>query len=65
MKKVLGVFVAIIILWLMSGLMMLAEVIGEKNGLGSFLKLIPIFLAIWLIKISWSKITTEKRHNNE
>lgn len=71
MKKVIGVIVAIVIVWIMGALSAVVKVMVEatqQDGDLSKLEfvllgltpLIPFIIAIWLIKFSWRKITYVK-----
>ncbi len=72
MKKVLGVIVAIIIVWIMGAISTILKAMIEvsRNNvddisqfqyvLMGLVPLIPLIIAIWLIKLSWKKITAKK-----
>lgn len=77
MKKVLGVVVAIIIFIVMAVIhniygVMIDSMSESMENISKFQfvamrlsKMIPLLLAIWFVKISWRKITTEKEQKNE
>lgn len=77
MKKVLGVIVAIIIVWIMGAISfvfkaMIEVKIANMENISQFqyfimglVSLIPLIIAIWLIKLSWRKITAKKEQENE
>lgn len=77
MKKILGVIVAIVIAWIAGIISMLLKVIIEASRadmvdinkfqfvLMGLIPLIPYIIAIWLIKLSWRKITYEKPIQNK
>ena len=76
MRKVLAIVVAIGILWIMSAVNIVLKAFIEISRanmsditefqyvLMGLVPLIPLIIAIWLIKFSWKKITT-KRNENE
>jgi len=77
MKKVLGVVVAIVIFMVMAVIhsiygVMIDSMRESIENISKFQfvamglsKMIPLLLAIWFIKISWRKITTDKEQKNE
>ena len=77
MRKVLGVIVAIIIVWIMGAISTILKAMIEVSranmeDIGQFqyvimglVPLIPLIIAIWLIKLSWRKITAKKEQENE
>jgi len=76
MKKVLGVFVAFLIFGVMMVISNFIRIIREsgniqaiENGIepsffisyiAGVLQIAPLFIAIWLIKFSWKKITINR-----
>lgn len=72
MKKILGVVVAIIIVWIMGAISALLKAMIEVSRANAddisqlqyvvmgLVPMIPLIIAIWLIKLSWQKITTKK-----
>lgn len=77
MKKVLGVIVAIVIFMIMAVIhniygVMIDSMRESMENISKFQfvamglsKMLPLLLAIWFVKISWRKITTEKEQKNE
>ncbi len=77
MKKLLGIAVAIVIFVIMVVVhnvygIMIDSMRESMEDISKFQfvamgvsKLIPLLLAVWLIKLSWKKITTEKEQKSE
>lgn len=77
MKKVLGVIVAIIIVWIMGAISTILKAMIEVSRTNmedisqfqyvimGLVPLVPLIIAIWLIKLSWRKITAKKEQENE
>ena len=80
MKKILAIFVAFIILVITSVVFQLTKVVTESSGLGQNLynelgkigiiievgiTLLPLIIGIWLMKLSWKKITFIKSTENK
>ncbi len=77
MKKLLGIVVAIVIFMIMVAVhnvygIMIDSMRESMEDISKFQfvamgvsKLVPLLLAVWLIKLSWIKITTEKKQESE
>ena len=77
MKKVFGVIVAIIIVWIMGAISTILKATIEVSRdnmehisqfqyvIMGLVPLIPLIIAIWLIKLSWKKITAKQGASNE
>lgn len=72
MKKILGVFVAFLILVISSSVYQVTKVLLERSNLGEslynsmgaagvFIEVVismsPLIIGIWLVRVSWRKIT--------
>jgi len=72
-KKILGVLAGIVIIWIMSAISFaigIAVDVSREENINTLsqpayvflglLKLLPLAIGIWLVKLSWKKITTVK-----
>ena len=77
MKKVLGVIVAVVIIWISGIISMLLKAMIEISRtnienisefqfiLMGLVPLIPFIIGIWLVKFTWRIITAKKGQENE